>query len=544
MLKRRTRAKYRPSRQPIMASMFVVALLIGGAGCWMGTSPRVVTPPVKLAPAASETAKSVDSGPTAPAPHARKVQAASSPGRLIMSSHRQMVFREPMATVERDAIQQQVVQAITALQAAINAGKGGDFTLRDQVINASLVMNAEGGFCGDDGPRPADLVRAVVGFGHHLRNLKGQNPVARGAMTVSLALAYDLLYDHLDREQRRDLARTLVDQAIVIALNGSYRPRGSPKRQWWADSATNWTTLIIGGSVLSALCLRPEDVPTQVRASMGDETDAVQSWNDVRRAALADGLGHLERCFIPIIRNGGGTNEGNGYHHDLLLPLMLVAEAVHQHQRDPEQVSVAEEVGRFLDRAGEGTRWQIQGDIHLGTPLPGIDFDYADGVWTLTDQPVTFLVATWARRTGASDWRMAAWMAEQRCTKFSALRAVFRRDFAWSQAVAEDPAGMADFRPQDIPTGYHLFRQNIPKGEPGTNEHLVVWRQRSTDPLAAAVMFKGGDRRQDRHSSLDAGTFTYVAQGVLWNRRPGWTGDYRYYYRDDKSSGREVTLSH
>lgn len=535
-----------------MVIVMVVVLCMASVGGWAwkradslrsDRDSEPVPATVPAVPLANRMPSPVAQETIAPAIPSRP-RSERSPGRLLMTSERQQAFvaMGHGQDGEEAPLREQVRQTMASLHATIASGGGGDFTLRDHLLNAALYLNAARD--SEDGPKASELASAVVAFGRHLQGLRQQNPVARGAMTVSLAMTYDLLHDTLDRGQRRELAQVLVDQAIVIALGGSFRPRGTPRRQWWADSATNWSTLIIGGSVLSALAIRDEDAPAMVRISNGTDGEEELPWSEVRRTAVVDGLAHLERCFLPIIRNGGGTNEGHGYHHDMLLPLMLVAEAVHLHQSSPEGRTLSPQVGSFLERASEAARWQIHGNIHVSTPLPGVDFDYADGVWTLSDQPVTFLVATWARRAGEPGWRAAAWMANQRCLRPSAMRTVFRSDMAWLRTGLEHPAGMADFHPDVIPKGRHLFHQTIPVGEPGTNEHLVIWRQRFADPLAAAVMFKGGDRRQDRHSALDAGTFTYVGQGVMWNRRPGWIGDYRYYYRDNRPSGKEMTFLH
>lgn len=426
----------------------------------------------------------------------------------------------------------------------------GGFATRNRLIDLALTVALLDRIPNEQRPAGTDTlarstVAATLALLPEMREDDKPNPVNRGSLTVGLAVAYDLLHPHLTTAQRRELAALLIEQALVVTLDGMHRPKDSGKFQWWVPASSNWTTLILGGAVLSALALRPEDAPAQVTASDGGDGTSAQSYDKIRALVLAEALPWLERAFLPILRNGGGTNEGNGYHHDMVLPLAMTLEAVRAAPPGTIPSAVAEP---FITQGMAAMAVQYQGFLHLATPLPGVDFDYGDGVWNLTDTPTAFLVADLARQAGAPGWRAAAWQADRRCAKAGGTRAVYRARFAWERTAAEDPRGMGGFDPAGIPTSTYLFAKTIttpPPGslatpevqarfEPGVNEHQVVWRRSFTDPLAPALMLKGGDNRFDRHGALDAGTFAYVGQGVFWNRRPGWIGNYVLCWKDDK----------
>lgn len=371
-----------------------------------------------------------------------------------------------------------------------------------------------------------DLVDALERGGKQTIDLH----VGQASNMMPLAVAYDYLWDHLSPDQRRTITRALLNYSVRPTLEALY---GYDERAWWVTKMNNWTTICIGGAIAAVLALREQDDPGPYAVQVsGDGKRVTRAYADHAHDLLTRGLHNLRRPWIQLASNNGLWGEGAGYQHDAMLPLFATVASVESALAHPDAAPPV--VRQFLADAKTGAAAHVRSGLHLSSPL-GPDFAYSDGSWELTDQPINLLIADYARRAGNPQWRAAAWQATRRGGKSErAMHLLYRAQFDWQQSTAT-PSGMRDFDISTAPTSVYFFDHKAvlpPANVPIPNPHVAIWRQNWTDPLAAAVMFKGGDNRTDDHSHLDVGTFTYQGQGVTWAVDMGRAEGYVMYHRD------------
>ena len=339
--------------------------------------------------------------------------------------------------------------------------------------------------------------------------------VGQGSVMMPLAVAYDWLYDDLDDAQRKQIMLAMIDYSIRPTLEALHKTR-----PFWIEILSNWTRINVGGAIACGLAARQADtVPFDAVGSDGKM--AKRPFKEHVDSLLRSGLPNLARSFVLLQNNNGLCGEGPGYQHDGMLPLFAIAASLEGCLKDPQRAPAM--ILDFVAGAKKAGALHIHSGIHLASQLPGIgslsqDWPYSDGTWGITFQPINLLIADYARQSGSSLWRQAAWVAAQRGDREElGMRLLYRSLFHWT-APQTDALGLADVDPKSIPTCHTFFnrRSEIERGEPGPNPMLVVWRQNWTDPNCSAVMFKGGDNRADRHSHLDGGTFVFDSMGVRW----------------------------
>jgi hypothetical protein len=345
--------------------------------------------------------------------------------------------------------------------------------------------------------------------------------VGQASNMMPLAVAYDWLYPHLSPDQRRQIMTAMIDYSVRPTLEALY---GYDPRAWWVNGMNNWTTICIGGAIAAVLAARPADVPETFEVMTTADGPAVKkTFIEHADDLLRRGLSNLRRPLVQLQSNNGLWGEGSGYQHDAMLPwfsLLASVEGSLKPDRKPAGI-----VASFINDAKEGAARHLQSSLHLASPI-GDDFPYSDGTWPLTKEPINLLVADYGREAGSSLWQAVAQQAMARGGDSDrALYLLYGSQF-------EDRELAAGSAP---PTGIYFFSKKAelpPENKPVPNPHVVIWRQRWNDPLAAAVMFKGGDNRMDYHSHLDAGSFVYDWAGVRWAIDLGRADGYVPYLKD------------
>jgi hypothetical protein len=372
-----------------------------------------------------------------------------------------------------------------------------------------------------------DLVAALEKVGRKDRDYH----VGQGSNTLPLATAYDFLHADLSPEQRQRIVRTLIDYCFVPTLEAMFINGPDAPKTFWVTGYNNWTTINLGGAIGFALALRPGDDPGPVAAlKFGGETVS-RTIGEHLAEFLPIALTNLRRGFLVLRNNNGLQPEGSGYHHDTVLPLYGLVASLEGAFADASKRPAP--VAEFLEDARQTARVHINAGIHHAGPV-GRDWEYADGTWPLTSLPINLLIAHYAREAKAPLADAAAWRALQLAASSDlGLHVLYRCLHATMPKV--DPA--------TIPTAEYFFTRLVrpEEKEVAINEFVVTWRQNFTDPQAAGVFFKGGDRRSDYHSHSDIGTFLYDALGVRWAVDIGNAAGYPYYFRDGIRQWEAVT---
>lgn len=355
--------------------------------------------------------------------------------------------------------------------------------------------------------------------------------VGQGSNMMALAVLYDWLHGEFTGMQRQLIAATMVDYSIVPTFNVMLAPTSHSDRKWYAKpgAVSNWTTICIGGGVFCALALRDDDYDGSFACWNGQGSKVTRTFREHFDTFLPAALGLCRGAFDGIEAMGGTWDEGPGYHHDMAFPLFSMVESLAVARRDPG-LAQPQFLTDFANHARQAAKSHILTGIHHAGPLRS-EFVYNDGNWSITDQAVCFLIAEYARQAGAPLWRAAAWRAkDRRTTAWRGLFLAWHALFDWSQPLAAE-RGMSGFDPSSIPRAvwFHQSRVEPGLGQSGSNEHVAIWRQSWTDPLSCAVMFKGGDKRIDRHDNLDTGTFLFDATGVRWTADLGPPEGYPSY---------------
>lgn len=353
--------------------------------------------------------------------------------------------------------------------------------------------------------------------------------VGQASNMMPLAVAYDWLYPHLSADQRRSMMTAMIDYSVRPTLEALY---GYDPRAWWVNGMNNWTTICIGGAIAAVLAARPDDVP----GTFGVQTTAngpavVRPFAEHADDLIRRGLSNLRRPLIQLQSNNGLWGEGSGYQHDAMLPwfsLLASVEGALKPGARPAGI-----VKAFLDDARQGATLHLQSSLHLASPV-GVDFPYSDGTWPLTKEPINLLVAGYGRDAASPLWKAVAQQA-------SRLGGDRDRGLYLLYASQFDEAELSPSASEAPPTGIYFFSGKAelpPENKPVPNPHVVIWRQNWHDPLAAAVMFKGGDNRMDYHSHLDAGSFIYDWAGVRWAIDLGRADGYVPYLKDGNKAYR------
>lgn len=404
-----------------------------------------------------------------------------------------------------------VISYRIAVAAAPLCGKPGAdslSTMRNEVIGATMDLVAALNKAGDKGA------------GYH---------VGQGSNMLPLAVAYDWLYDEFSPEQRKLIAKAMVDYSIKPTIDAMHKPDG---RTFWVVQVNNWTTICLGGAIAGSLAMREADDPGPFEAFASDTSRVTRSLDTHFDDLLTTALPNLARSYDLLLANNGLWGEGPGYQHDAVLPLFLLIESLQTAAKDPSKLP--SEITDFIARGKVAAAAHVNSSIHLASPLSR-DFEYSDGTWPLTNQPINFLIADYAREAKSPLAQGAAWQTDRRGGKEDlGLHLLCRSRF--------DDIGTFD--PQTLSKSIYFYsrRIDIAAGEPGANPHVVIWRQSFTDPNSTAVMFKGGDNRRDFHSHLDVGHFLFVNQGVQWTLHQDRPDGYPIYYRDGVKGWRWVTF--
>ena len=422
--------------------------------------------------------------------------------------------------------------------------------LTDLVVGYGLAkrVRAAGGAAPDDAGLAAmrdaciacttDLVAALRRAG----NNTWQYHVGQGSNMMPLAIAYDWLHADLSPQQRRDIASAIVEYSIRPTCDAVNAPDDRPERIWWVTGFNNWSTICIGGAILGALALRRADYDEPFESFVEDGSRQTRSLEAHFDMMLPRGLERFRRGLQFIQNAGGGSDEGPGYHHDMIYPLYAVIVSLEAALRDG--ASAPPPVAVTIDLARRAAGDHLNTAIHMAGPS-GRDFEYGDGTWPITNQPINLLIADYARQVNAPLWRAAAWQARRRNEQTSenrAVRLLYLGLFDWDAPITTD-RGMAGFDPASIPLAVLMHRKVIEydRGEVGSNEFLTVFRQSFTDADSAGVLVKGGDKRKDHHERLDTGAFVYDALGVRWSIITGRPEGYPLYFMDGVKQWKEVT---
>ncbi len=372
-----------------------------------------------------------------------------------------------------------------------------------------------------------DLVAALDKVGVKTRDYH----VGQGSNMLPLATAYDWLYRHFTADQRKAVVRAMVVYNFVPTLEAMFIGGPEAPKPFWVKGYNNWTTICLGGALGLGLALRKEDDPGLVAAMKLGGATVSRTVAEHMAEFLPVALKNLRRGFLVIRNNNGLQPEGTGYHHDTVLPLFGMVASIEGAY--PDVATRPDFVTEFLADAKQTAAVHIFAGIHMGGPS-GADWQYSDGTWPLTSLPINLLIAEYARQENAPLAAAAVWRGLELGGNGDCALHLLYRAFHEPQAA---------FEPATIPTAHYFFGRLVDpaKGEVAINEFVVTWRQRFGEPQAAAVFFKGGDRRSDYHSHMDIGTFLYDALGVRWAIDVGNAGGYPYYFRDGIKQWEAVT---
>lgn len=370
-----------------------------------------------------------------------------------------------------------------------------------------------------------DLVAALTRGGKKTIDLH----VGQASNMMPLAIAYDWLYPFLDDAQRKEIVVALCDYSIRPTLEALY---GYDGRAFWVAGLNNWTTICIGGAIAAVLALRAEDDPGAFSVRRKPDEATTLPFADHADDLIRRGLRNVDRASMLIDSNGGLWGEGPGYQHDAVMPYFATLVSVESALSS--RVELPPEISSFMANARSAAGLHVLSGLHHVSPT-GQEFTYSDGTWSLTNQPINFLIAHYARLAGSSHWRGGAWQAA-RCggTGNLAMHLLYRGLFDWTENISH-PTGMAKFDIETERKSVYFFghKATIPgKDDPAANPHVAIWRQSWTDRDSAAVLIKGGDNRRDHHSHLDVGTFLYDSQGVRWATEVGRAEGYPGYRCD------------
>jgi autotransporter-associated beta strand protein len=363
--------------------------------------------------------------------------------------------------------------------------------------------------------------------------------VGQGSNIQPLAVIYDGLYDDFTVAQRQSIAAAIVNYGIIPAFTAMLAPETQGDRKWWAKSTSinNWSTIIVGGAgVMGSLALRQADYDGSFSCWPGTSTATSKVTKTFREhfdAYLPAAVGLFTVAMKSIPDMGGMWDEGPGYSHDFGYPLFASVASL-EVARQNTTAAPPTFLSGFATQVRTAATSFIEMGIHFSGPQRQ-EFTYNDGNWSFTDNALCFRLADYARQGDAvSLWRAAAWRCLDRApTTWSGLHLLWYGLFDWNQP-SSGSIGMSGFDPATIPLSHYFHGARIESSpasaaRSGSNEHIVVWRQSWTDTSSAAVFFKGGDKRQDRHEHLDTGDFLYDALGVRWNADLGPPTGYPAY---------------
>ena len=368
--------------------------------------------------------------------------------------------------------------------------------------------------------------------------------VGQGSNIQPLAVIYDALYDDFTPAQRQGIAAAIVNYGIIPAFNGMLAPMNQGDRKWWAKSTSinNWSTIILGGGVMGSLALRQQDYDGSFSCWPGTTNATAKVTRTFREhfdAFLPAVVSLFSTAWLSVQDMGGMWDEGPGYSHDFLYPLLGTVSSLETARRDTASARPAF-LTDFASLSRQSAVSMIQMGIHFAGPSRR-EFTHNDGNWSFTDQAACYRLADFARQADASSaWRAAAWRARDRSpATWSSLHFLWNSLFDWNNPLT-DPRGMSGFDPASIPLARYFHGARIessPVVRSGSNEHIAVWRQSWTDTNSTAVFLKGGDKRADRHEHLDTGDFLYDSLGVRWNADLGPPVGYPSYSPPAPASG-------
>lgn len=352
--------------------------------------------------------------------------------------------------------------------------------------------------------------------------------VGQASASLGLATAYDWLGNDLSAASRSSIASTLITYNIAPITSAVARPSGNP---FWASSNySNWTAICVGSAIMSSLAIRSGDYNGTFNALNQSGVNTNASLPAHFEDLLAKGLPLLNTLMSSMQIQNGGWDEGPGYQADLNNFLFGLARSFEGSLADGQ--TQPEVVQTFLDNINTTASRVVAAVVHYAQPT-GTDFAWSDGNWSLSPSPTNYLVAYYANQLYGNNgmWRAAAQQTynqrSQTGTDFTAGQQVLYRSlFEWTQPYT---LGTVAANGKPAMGGYTLSGVNIPthysfnsgyfgptQSNIGSNENVNIWRSGWDNPNAAAVMFKGGDKRADRHDKLDAATFQYTALGTDW----------------------------
>ncbi len=385
-----------------------------------------------------------------------------------------------------------------------------------------------------------DLVDALQRVGSTSTSIH----VGQGSNIQPLAVIYDFLYDEFTPAQRQSIASAIILYGIIPSFNGMLAPMNQSDRKWWAKntSINNWSTIILGGGIMGSLAIRQQDYDGYFSCWPGTSnagSRVTRSFREHFDAYLPAALSLLSTAWRSSQDMGGMWDEGPGYSHDFIYPLLGTAVSLESARRETTNLP-ASYLTDFATLTRQASVSMIQMGIHFAGPSRR-EFTHNDGNWSYTDQAACYRLADFARQSDPSSaWRAAAWRARDRSpTTWSGLHLLWHALFDWQQSISNS-RGMSGFDPTAIPLARYFHSARIeasPTARSGSNEHIAIWRQSWTDTNSTAVFLKGGDKRADRHEHLDTGDFLFDSLGVRWNADLGPPVGYPSYRPPSPDSG-------
>ncbi|MGN6505505.1 MAG: hypothetical protein ACTHM6_08085, partial [Tepidisphaeraceae bacterium] len=286
----------------------------------------------------------------------------------------------------------------------------------------------------------------------------------------------------------------------------------------------------IGSAMMSSLAIRQADFGGNFSALDQSGANVNESLPLHFEDLLAKGLPLLNTVMSAIQIENGGWDEGPGYQADMNTFLFGLAESFNGSLASGQTMPA--NVQSFLNTINTTANKVIYAATYYAQPAGG-DFSWSDGTWSLDGDPINYLIASFASQVYGNngDWRAAAQQTwNQRSQSGTDTRGgqamLYRSIFEWTQPYTggvyapngKQSMGGYTLAGSSLPTHYFFNNGYFSANQinMGSNENVSVWRNGWDNSSGTAVMFKGGDKRADKHDKLDAASFQFSALGTQW----------------------------